>query len=116
MLRSQTVILFFEERCALSIARYWKRRKNVMPQRSLEPGDMVTLLTKDWNGLVGVVSQAITESHPGHVLVYKDGCIFGVKVSIQDIILADSSNQGFAQLAYHLIRLGSHVIEKRLLV
>ena len=88
----------------------------MMPQKSLEMGDLVTLLVKDWNGLVGVVSQAITEEHLGHVLVYKDSCIFGVKVSIQDVILADSSNQGFAQLAYHLIKLGSHVIEKRLLV
>ena len=87
-----------------------------MSQRSLELGDLVTVLAEDWNGLVGVVSQAITEDHSGHVLVYKDGCIFGVKVSIQDIILADSSNQGFAQLAYHLIQLGSHVIEKKLLV
>jgi hypothetical protein len=88
----------------------------MMSQKSLELGDLVTLLAKDWNGLVGVVSQDITEEHPGHVLVHKDGCIFGVKVSIQDVILADSGNQGFAQLAYHLTKLGSHVIERRLLV
>ena len=87
-----------------------------MQQKSLALGDLVTLLAEDWNGFVGVVSQAITEDYPGHVLVHKDGCIIGVNVSIQDVILADSSNQGFAQLAYHLIKLGSHVIEKRLLV
>ena len=88
----------------------------MISKRNLEPGDLVVLLVKDWNGLVGVVSQAITEDHPGHVLVHQDGCIFGVKVSIQDVTLADSSHQGFAQLAYQLIRLGSHVIEARLLV
>ena len=88
----------------------------MIPQKSLELGDPVTLLVKDWNGLVGVVSQAITEDHPGHVLVHKDGCIFGVKVFLQDVILADSGNQGFAQLGYQLIKLGSHVIEKRLIV
>jgi len=88
----------------------------MMPQKNLKPGDLVTLLAKDWNGLVGVVSQTITEDHPGHVLAYKEDCIFGVKVFIQDVTLADSGNQGFAQLAYQLIKLGSHVIEKRLLV
>ena len=88
----------------------------MIPQKSLEPGGLVTLLAKDWNGLVGVVSQAITEDHPGHVLAFKDGCILGVSVFNQDISPADSSNQGFAQLAYQLIKLGSHVIEQRLLV
>ena len=86
------------------------------PQRSLQAGDLVTLLATDWNGFVGVVSQAITEDTPGHVLVQKDSAIIGVSASIQDVILADSSNQGFAQLAYQLIKLGSHVIEKRLLI
>lgn len=88
----------------------------MMPQNSLEQGNLVTLLTKDWNGLVGVVSQLITEDHPGHVRVYKDSCIFGVRVFNQDVSPADSANQGFAQLAYQLIKLSSHVIEKRLLV
>ena len=85
-------------------------------QKSLQKGDLVTLMAKDWNGLVGVVSHPITDEQPGHVLVHKDNCIIGIKVSIQDVILANSSDQGFAQLAYHLIKLGSHVIEKRLLV
>jgi len=87
-----------------------------MTQKSFEMGDLVRLQVDDWNGFVGVVSQAITVGYPGHVLVHKDGSIFGVKVSIRDVIIADSSTQGFAQLAYTLIKLGSHVIEKRLLV
>lgn len=88
----------------------------MVPQKSLEKGDLVILHINEWDGFVGVVSQAITEELPGHVLVQKDGCILGIRVSIQDVILADSSNQGFAQLAYQLIKLGSHVIEKRLLI
>ena len=88
----------------------------MIPQKSFEIGDLVTLIAKDWNGFVGVVSQAITEEQPGHVLVQKDSSIIGVRVSIQDVILADSGNQGFAQLAYQLIKLCSYVIEKRLLI
>lgn len=88
----------------------------MMTQKSWVPGDLVTLVAKDWNGLVGVVSQAITEDHPGHVLVYKDSSILGVTVFFQDVTLTDSQKQGFAQLAYQLIKLGSHVIEQRLLV
>jgi len=87
-----------------------------MRQKCLEAGDLVKVLTKDWQGLVGVVSQAITEDRPGHVLVYNDDCIFGIKAYLRDVTPADSSDQGFAQLAYHLIKLGSHVIEQRLLV
>ena len=85
-------------------------------KRSLELGDPVTLRTDGWNGLVGVVSQTIAEDQPGHVLVYRDGCIFGMQASIQDVVPADQREQGFAQLAYHLIQLGSHIIEARLLV
>jgi len=88
----------------------------MIPQQSLEPGSLVTLLAGDCNGEVGVVSQAVTQDHPGHVLVYKDNCICGVSVAFQDAIPADSGDQGFAQLAYQLIKLGSHVIEQRLLV
>lgn len=86
------------------------------PKISFKIGDLVTLHGNEWNGFVGVVSQAITEEQPGHVLLQKDGCIIGISVSIQDVILADSGKQGFAQLAYQLIKLGSNVIEKRLLI
>jgi hypothetical protein len=95
---------------------YWQRRKTMMPQRSLKPGDLVTMLIKDCHGSVGVVSQPITEDHPGHVLVHKGGYIFGVRASIHDVMLADNRTEGFAQLAYNLIQLGSRVIEARLLV
>jgi hypothetical protein len=86
------------------------------PERSLAVGDLVTLVNGDWNGLVGIVSQPITEDHPGHVLVHRDGCILGVPVSRQGVMVADGDNEGFAQLAYNLIQLGSHVIETRLIV
>jgi hypothetical protein len=88
----------------------------MMPARNLEIGDLVTLLTDDARGLVGIVSQPITAEHPGHVLVQKDGCILGVGLSLQDVSLAERSQEGFAQLAYNLIQLGSRVIESRLIV
>jgi hypothetical protein len=82
----------------------------------LETGDLVTLLTEDYNGMVGVVSQPIAEDQHGHVLVQKDGYILGVRASIRHVIPADRHSAGFAQLAYNLIQLGSHVIEARLIV
>ena len=88
----------------------------MMPRGNLEMGDLVTLLVEEWKGLVGIVSQPITEDHPGHVLVHRNGCIFGVPVSLQDVIPAGQNNEGFAQLAYNLIQLGSHVIEARLIL
>lgn len=88
----------------------------MIPQRSLNPGALVTLLTKDCHGLVGVVSQPITEDQPGHVLVLREGYLFGFQASAQDVMLADNRTEGFAQLAYNLIQLGSRVIEARLLV
>ena len=87
-----------------------------MTNTVFECGDLVKLLAKDWSGLVGIVSKPVTEDHPGHVLVQKDGWIVGVQVSIQHVVLADSRDEGFAQLAYNLIQLGSHVIEGRLIV
>jgi hypothetical protein len=50
------------------------------------------------------------------VLVHRDGCIFGVQVTLGDVVPADRNHAGFAQLAYSLIKLGSHVIEARLIV
>ena len=97
-------------------ARLSLRRWNVLPKKSLEIGDLVTLLIKDWNGLAGIVSQPITVDHPGHVLVHKEGCIFGGTVTIQDVVLAETNSVGFAQLAYNLLQLGSRVIEARLIV
>jgi hypothetical protein len=56
------------------------------------------------------------EDHAGHVLVYKEGYILGIQVSLQVVLPAAHSSEGFAQLAYNLIQLGSRVIEARLLV
>jgi hypothetical protein len=86
-----------------------------MSNRNLKIGDLVKLTTEEWNGFVGIVTQPITEDSAGHVLVEKAGYILGIRVSIGDVLPADKSSQGFAQLAYNLIKLGSHVIEKRLI-
>jgi len=50
------------------------------------------------------------------VLTLRDGNLVGVSVSINDVSVAGESSAGFAQLAHGLIKLGSYVIEQRLLV
>jgi hypothetical protein len=39
-----------------------------------------------------------------------------VEASLEDVKPADASSEGFAQLGYQLIKLGSHVIEQKLIV
>ena len=87
-----------------------------MARNNLEVGDLVEILSGDYAGNVGIVSMPITEQLPGHVLVHKDGFILGRDVSIDAIQDVDESSEGFAQLGYFLIKLGSHVIEKKLLL
>jgi hypothetical protein len=88
----------------------------MLTEKHLETGDLVIVLLEGWKDLVGIVSQPVTPDHPGHVLVHRDGCIFGVQVTPGDVVPAGGSHEGFAQLAYNLIQLGSHVIEARLIV
>ena len=86
-----------------------------MAQSTMNIGDLVILRTEGLQNATGIISKPIRQDHPGHVLTLKDGYIIGFEVYVEDIIPADESTQGFAQLAYNLIKLGSHVIEKRLL-
>jgi len=87
-----------------------------MSKNNLKIGDLVKILRDEWAGSVGIVTRAITEQNTGHVLLHKDGSILGMDASIADVELVDESSEGFAQLGYHLIKLGSHVIEKKLIV
>ena len=87
-----------------------------MTGKNLEIGDLIHILKDEWAGLVGIVTRPITEENVGYVLVHKNGYIFGIDVSIEDVELADQESEGFAQLGYHLIKLGSHVIEQKLMV
>ena len=77
-------------------------------------GDVV-VVTADRSGRGGVVSQPITEDAVGHVLTLSDGSLVGRPASLEDVVGADEHDEGFAQLAYSLIKLGSHIIEQRLL-
>jgi hypothetical protein len=86
-----------------------------MSKRDLETGDLVKILSSGWAGSVGIVSKPITEQAKGHVLVFKDGFIQGMDATLEDIELVDESSEGFAQLGYLLIKLGSHVIEQKLI-
>ncbi|MBK5266890.1 MAG: hypothetical protein JJE47_05590 [Acidimicrobiia bacterium] len=52
---------------------------------------------------------------PG-LLTLRDGHLVGLATSDVAVVPADETDVGFAQLAYKLITLGSHVIEQRLLI
>jgi hypothetical protein len=87
-----------------------------MAERNFEIGSLVKITVDEWKGYVGIVSQPISRKESGHVLLNKDGCVLGVQAHIQDVELADKSSEGFSQLAYNLIKLGSLVIEDRLIL
>ena len=86
-----------------------------MPE-ALQPGAMVTLRNGSRRGQAAVVSKAISEGKPGTVLILDDASLVGLDVSLEDVDRAAEDSHGFAQLAYQLIKLGSHVIEHRLIV
>ena len=78
-------------------------------------GDLVLLIAGDFEGTAGIVSKPYTEEKGGHVLIHKDGNVLGIACTIDEVKLADEKSSGFAQLAYSLIKLGSHVIDKKLI-
>jgi hypothetical protein len=86
-----------------------------MTERSFPFGDLVVLTGGEWKGTAGIVSWPITGNDAGYVLVYSDGRIAGLKVSGNQIKPADESIQGCTQLAYHLLKLSSLMIEKGVL-
>jgi len=86
-----------------------------MAEEEFQVGDIILFISEEHHGEVGIVSQPITKGTVGHILINRGGYIMGVDTSFEDVIPADESSQGYAQLAYNLIKLGSHVIEKRLL-
>jgi hypothetical protein len=83
-----------------------------MSTKSFKLGDMVTLSAKGWEGMSGIVSRPIVEGSVGHVLVHRDGHVLGVDASADEVSLVGERSEGFTQLAYNLIKLGSHVIER----
>lgn len=87
-----------------------------MPIQSANLGDLVKFSAAIKGGAVGVVSQPITAGSPGHVLILRGEHLLGVPTSVEDVEFADEDSVGFAQLASNLIKLGSHVLEKRLIV
>ena len=79
-------------------------------------GDLVEFREGERAGEVGIVSRPITRESAGHVLTLQDGCIVGDNASIEGVQAVGDDSAGFVQLATSLIKLGSHVIEKRLIV
>ena len=87
-----------------------------MSIKEFNAGDLVKVLKEEWAGSAGIVTQPISKEITGHVLVHKDGVILGLDASSKDVDPAGESSEGFAQLGYQLIKLGSHVIEQKLIV
>ena len=81
-----------------------------------QTGDLVAINSADRDARAGVVAGPTSEGGNAHVLTFADGHVQGVDVGMEDIEIADESVEGWAQLAHTLIRLGSHIIEERLLV
>ena len=88
----------------------------MVSKKNFKTGDLVKILRKEWAGSVGIVTQPIAKETTGHVLVHKEGVILGMDASSKDVELASESGEGFAQLGYQLIKLGSHVIEQKLIL
>lgn len=87
-----------------------------MSEKDLAVGELVKIINGRWAGSVGIVTQPITAQQSGHVLLHKDGSIRGIDASLADVEPVDENCEGFAQLGYQLIMLGSHVIEQKLIV
>ena len=75
-------------------------------------GDLVEV--RDYG--VGIVTEPIAEDSPGHVLTVREGAVVGMDVALEATTPAGPDSNGFVQLAHQLIRLGSYVIEERLIV
>ena len=84
-------------------------------KKNLETGDLVKVVAGSASGCVGVVTRPVTEQARGHVHIHKDRYIQGLDISQEDVLEVDRHAEGFAQLAYNLVKLGSHVIEQKLL-
>jgi hypothetical protein len=90
-------------------------RKQVMAEKSYQVGDLVVLASGEWQGYPGVVSWPISQGEAGYVLVCSEGRIAGLRCSYQEVKPADETGKGFVQVAYHLNKLSSHLIEKAIL-
>jgi acetyltransferase-like isoleucine patch superfamily enzyme len=86
-----------------------------MMQR-FELGDLIQFRTGPHRGEVAIISNPVDAGSGGHAITLRDGCLYGVDVTMGEIVPASSASEGFAQLANNLIKLGSHVIEDRLIV
>lgn len=79
-------------------------------------GALIDFLRKDRPVTTGIVSKPIHKDASGHVLIFDDGAIIGLDASMEDVRPAGENSSGYAQLGYHLIKLGSMVIEQNLIV
>lgn len=78
-------------------------------------GELVVLTGGEGQGRTAVVSQPISREAPGFVLFESDAWISGRGAALADVRPADEGVRGFTQLAYHLLKLSSLLIERNVL-
>lgn len=86
-----------------------------MTQATYQIGEMVVLVSGEWQGHTGVVSWPVSTEESGYVLIYSDGRIAGLRTSYEEILPTDQTTKGYTQLAHLLLKLSSHLIEKAIL-
>lgn len=86
-----------------------------MTQTTYQIGEMVVLVSGEWQGHAGVVSWPVSTEEVGYVLIYSDGRIAGLRTSYEEIVPTDETVEGYTQLAHLLLKLSSHLIEKAIL-
>ena len=70
----------------------------------------------EFDGGVAIVTRSITEHTDGHVLALRDGCLIGHPAALGEVVPAREEREGFVQLSHEMIRLGSLLVEQRLIV
>jgi hypothetical protein len=86
-----------------------------MIQTTYQIGEMVVLVSGEWQGHAGVVSWPVSPEEFGYVLIHSEGRIAGLRTSYEEIRPTNEVAEGYTQLAHLLLKLSSHLIEKAIL-
>jgi len=87
-----------------------------MSKDSYAFGDLVVVTGGEGQGRTSVVSQPISREAAGFVLFETETWITGRAAALDDVRPADEGTRGFTQLAYHLLKLSSLLIERNVLI
>jgi hypothetical protein len=86
-----------------------------MAQESYAFGELVVVTHGEGQGRSAVVSQPIRREAPGFILFESETWVSGRAAALDDVRPAGEDVHGFTQLAYHLLKLSSLLIERKVL-